>query len=93
MYLHIGNGISIKDSDIIGIFDLDTATVSKITKKYISDNEKCGRVEYTDYDLPRSFVVFGNKRKKDYKIKLSRISSIGLKQRVDGEFKVLGEEK
>ena len=32
MYLHIGNGKSVKQKNIIGIFDLDTATVSKITK-------------------------------------------------------------
>ena len=34
MYLHIGNGKSVKREDIIGIFDLDTATVSKITKNF-----------------------------------------------------------
>ena len=32
MYIHIGNGESVKDKDIIGVFDLDTSTVSKITK-------------------------------------------------------------
>ena len=89
MYLHIGNGVSIKDKNIIGIFDLDTATVSKITKKYINKNEKDGNVEYTDFDLPRSFIVCEEKGK--YKIKLSRISSVGLKQRLDGEIKGLGE--
>ena len=91
MYLHIGNGVSIRDKDIIGVFDLDTATVSKITKKYISDNEKDGRVEYTDFDLPRSFVVFEDNKKGNYKIRLSRISTVGLKQRTDGEIKGLGE--
>ena len=40
MYLHIGNGVSIKDKDIIGIFDLDTATISRISKKFINENEK-----------------------------------------------------
>ncbi len=90
MYLHIGNGVSIKDKDLIGIFDLDTATISKITKKYISDNEKQGNVEYTDFDLPRSFVLYGKERDK-CKIKLSRISSVGLKARVEVEFKGLGE--
>ena len=91
MYLHIGNGVSIKEEDIIGIFDLDTATVSKITKKYISDNEKVGNVEYTDFDLPRSFVVYSKKEKGEYKIRLSRISSVGLKQRASGEIKWLGD--
>lgn len=83
MYIHIGNGESVKVQDIIGIFDLDTATVSKITKKYISENEKLGKVEYSDYDLPRAFIVTKNKKKE--KIILSRISSVGLKQRIDGD--------
>ena len=83
MYLHIGNGKSLKVDDIIGIFDLDTATVSKITKRYISKNEKKGNIEYSDFDLPRTFVVFGNK--KESKIKLSRISSQGLCQRIENE--------
>ena len=89
MYLHIGNGVSIKKENIIGIFDLDTATVSKVTKRYINENEKKGMVEYTDFDLPRSFI-FCNEKKK-YKIKLSRISTIGLIQRSDGEIKGIGE--
>lgn len=86
MYLHIGNGESIKTKDIIGIFDLDTSTVSKITKKYISSKEKEGRVEYTDSDLPRAFIICG-KDFKNEKVKLSRISSHGLVQRIRAEMK------
>ena len=89
MYLHIGNGVSIKKEEIIGIFDLDTATVSKTTKKFINENEKKGMVEYTDFDLPRSFIVC--KEKEKYKIKLSRISTVGLIQRSDGEIKGIGD--
>ena len=40
MYLHIGNGKSVKQKDIIGIFDLDTATVSKITKDFINKRQR-----------------------------------------------------
>ncbi len=87
MYLHIGNGESIRTENIIGIFDLDTATVSKNTKKYISKKEKEGRVEYTDFDLPRAFIICDGKGGE--KIKLSRISSVGLKQRIDGEISSL----
>jgi len=83
MYLHIGNGESIKTESIIGIFDLDTATVSKITKKYISVKQKEGRVEYTDFDLPRAFIIC--KDKNGEKIKLSRISPSGLRQRIENE--------
>ena len=84
MYLHIGNGESIKTEDIIGIFDLDTSTVSKTTKKYISSKEKEGKVEYTDFDLPRAFIVCAGKRGE--RIKLSRISSAGLLQRTEYDY-------
>ena len=80
MYLHIGNGVSIKKENIIGIFDLDTSTVSKITKKYINKKQKEGCVEYADTDLPRSFIICKEKGKEE-KVVLSRISSTGLKER------------
>ena len=83
MYFHIGNGKSVRDKDIIGIFDLDTSTISKITKKYISEKEKNSLIEYGDYDLPRAFIV--TKSRKKEKIILTRISSVGLKQRIDGD--------
>lgn len=89
MYLHIGKGQSIKENDILGIFDLDTSTVSKNTKRYISRLEKEGRIEYTDYDLPRSFIVYG--KAGDMRINLSRISSSGLNQRLENEFKDYNE--
>ncbi len=79
MYLHVGKGKNIKDKDIIGIFDLDTATVSSITKNYMNKKQKEKSVEYADTDLPRSFIVCVEKKKE--KIVLSRISSVGLKER------------
>ena len=82
MYLHIGNGINIRKKDIIGIFDLDSSTVSSLTKKYISKNEKEGNVRYEDTDLPRTFVLYKNKNN-EHKIELSRISSQGLRIRAE----------
>ena len=64
MYLHIGNGESVKEKEVIGIFDLDTSTVSSITKKYISENQKMGLVEYSDSDIPRAFVLVEEKKGK-----------------------------
>ena len=81
MFLHVGNGKSIRKNKIIGIFDLDTATVSAITKNYINKKQKSGLLEYDDSDLPRSFVVYGDKN--DEKVALSRISTSGLKIRAD----------
>lgn len=76
MYLHIGNGQSVKKKDVIGIFDLDTSTVTKTGKEFINRLERSGLVEYNDDDLPRSFVLIDENGKS--KVKLSRISSKGL---------------
>lgn len=87
MYLHIGNGITVRKKSIIGIFDLDSSTVSAVTKRYINKNEKEGNIIYGDSDLPRTFVLHeeGLGEEKKYKIKLSRISSQGLKIRAEGD--------
>ena len=79
MYLHIGNGKSVKKKNVIGIFDLDTSTVTKTGKDFINKSERHGVVEYDDDDLPRSFVLIEENKK--YKVKLSRISSKGLAAR------------
>ena len=80
MYLHLGESTVVKEKDIIGIFDLDTSTVSKTGKDFINKKEKEGLVEYDDFDLPRSFVLVNEDGK--YKVKLSRISSTGLRMRL-----------
>lgn len=84
MYLHIGNGESIRDDRIIGIFDLDTATVSSITKNFIATEEKRRNVGYADTDLPRSFLLYEDRNGKS-KIKLSRISTTSLVSRSQNE--------
>lgn len=81
MFLHIGNGKSVKKRDIIGIFDLDTATISKTSKDFISKNQRLGKIEYNDSDLPRTFILL--KEDNEVKIRLSRISTVGLKQRTE----------
>lgn len=80
MYLHIGKGESVREDRIIGIFDLDTATVSSITKNFIATEEKKKKVEYADTDLPRSFLLYEDREKKA-RIKLSRISTFSLVSR------------
>ncbi len=81
MYLHIGNGQSVKKKNIIGIFDLDTSTVTKTGKDFINGLERKGAVDYSDDDLPRSFVLVSEG--KECKAKLSRISSKGLLARIN----------
>ena len=56
MYLSIGNDMAVRDSSIIGIFDMDNTSTSKRTRAFLSRAEKEGQVIPCD-DLPKSFVV------------------------------------
>ena len=57
MYLHLGQNTVISYKEIIGIFDLDNTTVSKITRDYISKAQKSGRIFDVSGELPKSFIV------------------------------------
>lgn len=55
----------IKDEEIVGIFDLDSATVSKRTRDYLNRAEKEKKVINIANDIPKTFVVCekkGNKK-------------------------------
>ena len=58
MFLHVGNGRNIRQKDIIGIFDMDNATVSQITRKYLSCEQKIGNVETVADEIPKSFILY-----------------------------------
>ena len=62
MYLHLGKGSIVNDSEIVGIFDLDITSQSHLTRKYLSAAEKAGQVETACDDLPKSFVVCEKRR-------------------------------
>lgn len=58
MYIDLGQNAVISDKDVIGIFDLDTSTVSKKTRDYLNRAEKeKNAVTVSLYELPRSFTV------------------------------------
>ncbi len=68
--------------EIIGIFDLDTTTVSKSTRNNLAKAEKAGIVENICYYLPKSFIVCRNKNGED-KVYISQISSTTLLKRTN----------
>lgn len=57
MYLHIGNEKLIRNKKIIGIFDMDTATVSPITKDFLKTKENQKKTIISSANLPKSFVL------------------------------------
>ncbi len=56
MYVNIGGDMAVRDSSIIGIFDLDNTSISHRTQEFLARAEKEGAVVPCD-DLPKSFVL------------------------------------
>ena len=56
-YLHIGQNLMLEDKRIIGIFDLDITSQSKITRGFLNQAEEEGVVLTVIEDIPKSFVV------------------------------------
>ena len=80
MYIHLGNNKVIREKEIIGIFDLDTATVSKRTRDFLNKAEKRGNVTYDSYELPKSFIVCADK-KGENRVFISQFSTNTLQMR------------
>lgn len=57
MFLHLGNDVVVRESDIIGIFDMENTTTSKQSRNFLSSAEKNGEVINVSYELPKTFVV------------------------------------
>lgn len=62
MFLYLGNGIYKKKEDIIGVFDMDSATICVATRRFLSSAEKGGTLS-GDGELPKSFLLYGKKKK------------------------------
>ena len=57
MYLHLGSNVTIPAGDIVGIFDLDNASTSALTRSFLRQAEEEGMVLAVGEDLPKSIVV------------------------------------
>lgn len=79
MYLHLGQDTVVKESEILGIFDLDTSTISKHTRDFLTKSEKSGNVINVSDELPKSFILCSSK--KGDKLYISQLSSKTLLKR------------
>ena len=79
MYLSIGNDMAVRDTSIIGIFDLDNTSTSKRTREFLERSERDGEVVPCD-DLPKAFILtseYGFSR-----VRLSELSAATLDKRL-----------
>jgi len=57
MYLHLGQDVVVPKDAVIGIFDIDNATNSAVTREFLSRAEKNGVIVNIADDIPKSFIV------------------------------------
>lgn len=73
MYIRVEEDIIVNSKDIVGIFDTDNTTVSRLGKTFLSKSEKNGLIINSITDLPKSFVVVNEMGKN--KVFFSGVSS------------------
>ena len=57
MYREIGLELSVRESAVIGIFDLDNVSWEKQSRAFLSRAEEAGQVVEATDSLPKSFVL------------------------------------
>ena len=79
MYLHLGNDVVVKTSEIVGIFDMDNTSVSKFTKDYLANAQKTKTVINVSYEIPKSYIICESKN--EIKVYISQLSPQTLTKR------------
>lgn len=90
MYLHLGRDVMVKLSSVVGIFDLENTSQSRLTRKFLETAEKAGRVVNIGEELPKSFAVCQENGKTI--VYISQISAATLLKRSRGAFDYGGED-
>lgn len=79
-YLHLGKDTSIEINNIVGIFDMDTSTISKYTREFLRVCEKENRIVNVSFELPKSYILYDFSG--EYSVYLSPLNSATLLKRM-----------
>ncbi len=82
MYLHAGGGVILRDSSILGIFDLDGKMTTPDTADFLRRAERAGETSLASDDLPKCFILTAD-GKTSQKVIFSCISAGVLANRGD----------
>ena len=82
MYLHIGNNQMLPQRRVIGIFDLEITSQSKITSAFLKNAEREGVVIDACEDIPKSFLICDHPYHKQI-VYLSQLNSRTLQGRAE----------
>lgn len=88
MYLHLGQNTVVRSATVVGIFDIENTSTSRLTRNYLGQAEKNGQVVNVSTELPKSFVVC---REGDRTVVyISQISPATLKKRASRKGAAVG---
>lgn len=79
MYIYLGQDTVISTADILGIFDIENTSTSRITRDYLKAAQQRGEIVEVSAELPKSYVVC--QRGGKVSVYLSQISPSTLKKR------------
>ena len=57
MYAEVGLNLSVREDHILGVFDLDNTSWSKITRQFLKTAEENGEVVEATDTLPKAFIL------------------------------------
>ncbi len=80
MYLFLGGDVTVRKDDVIGIFDIEECSVSRITADFLNASQKQGRVVSVSDDMPKAFVVCSEKTY------ITNVSNTTINRRCDEKF-------
>lgn len=90
--MHLGQDVVVLSADIVGVFDIENATVRRTTRDFLSAAQRAGKVREVSGELPKAFIVCaGRGREREETVYLSQISSGTLRKRA-GSFQAWSEE-
>lgn len=60
MFIHIGKDQTVDEKEIVGVFDLETATISPETRKFLASEQDAMKTVSLCDDLPKTFILCDN---------------------------------
>lgn len=92
MYLHVGQNTVIRTGEIIGIFDMETSTLSQTTRQVLARAEKEGKVVNVSMEMPKSFLICQNE-KGEMTCYITQISTATLLKRSGARLDLRGDDR
>ena len=85
VFLHVGHNKSLRSDEIVGIFDMDTSTVSKVSRDFLAKAQKNGEVINVTDEIPKSYILTCKKKERKPRVIISQLAVQTLNERLKGK--------